>query len=82
MRIQCGMAIDLADRQVQDLTCPECCRNYQRVVIFAMKDGNAYALVSAQCHGHSENEVWLDVTFGSWDEPFSDHVSFSLGERG
>ncbi len=72
-----GVAIDLSDRQVQVRTCEECGRTYQRVVIFAMKDGGAYSVVSAQCHGHADAEVWLDATFGSWEEPFSDHVTFS-----
>jgi hypothetical protein len=79
-----GVAIDLSDRQVQGQRCEECGRTYQRVVIFAMKDGGAYSVVSVQCHGHSDAEVWLDATFGSWDEPFSDHVTFScrISEEG
>jgi hypothetical protein len=71
------VAIDLSDRQVHSQPCWECGRTYQRVVIFAMKDGGAYSLVRAQCHGHADAEVWLDATFGSWEEPFSDHVTFS-----
>jgi hypothetical protein len=71
------MAIDLSDRQVQGQTCQECGRTYHRVVIFAMKDGDAYSVVSVQCHGHSDAEVWLDATFGSWEEPFADHITFS-----
>ena len=71
------MPIDLSDRQVQDKTCPECGRTYERVVIFAARDGDAYSVVSAVCHGHPEDDVWLDATFGSWDESFDDHVTFS-----
>jgi len=55
----------------------ECGPNYKRVVVFATQDGDAYSVVSADCHGHPEDEVWLDATFGSWNEPFTDHVTFS-----
>jgi len=76
--------VDLNDRQVQDLTCAECGRGYKRVVIFATNDGDAYSVISAVCHGHPDDAVWLDATFGSWEEPFADHVSFScrVGEDG
>lgn len=79
-----GVAIDLSDRQVQGQTCEECGRTYQRVVIFATKDGGAYSVLSAQCHGHTDAQVWLDATLGSWEEPFSDHVTFScrIAEQG
>lgn len=70
------MSLDLSDREVIPLTCESCGQQYKRVVIFATRSGDAYALVSVVCHGH-EREVWLDATFGSWDEPYSDHVSFS-----
>ena len=78
------VAIDLSDRQVQGQICKECGRTYRRVVIFATKNGTAYSVVSAQCHGHSASEVWLDATFGSWEEPFADHVTFScrISEQG
>jgi hypothetical protein len=78
------VAIDLSDRQVQGQICKECGRTYRRVVIFATKNGTAYSVVSAQCHGHSATEVWLDATFGSWEEPFADHVTFScrISEQG
>ena len=71
------MAIDLSDRQVQDEACAECGRNYKRVVVFATQDGDAYSVVGVVCHGHPKDEVWLDATFGSWEEPFTDHVTFS-----
>lgn len=73
----CGMALDLTDRQVVPLICEGCGRNYDRVVVFATRDGDAYALVSLVCHGHPDDAVWLDVTLGSWEEPYADHVSFS-----
>ena len=69
--------LDISDREVQDRLCQECGRDYKRVVVFATKDGDAYAVVSAECHGHPDYEAWLDVTFGSWDEPFHDQVSIS-----
>jgi hypothetical protein len=71
------VSIDLSDRQVQDEACAECGRNYKRVVVFATRSGDAYSVVSAMCHGHPKDEVWLDATFGSWEEPFVDHVTFS-----
>ncbi len=40
------------------------------------QNGAAFSLVSVVCHGH-ERDAWLDATFGSWEEPFSDHVTFS-----
>ena len=70
------VAIDLADRNVISLKCDGCGRAYDRVVIFATKDTDAYSVVSVVCHGH-EGEVWLDATFGSWQEPYADHVTFS-----
>ncbi len=69
--------LDLGDRQVVRLLCDHCGRDYDRVVIFATRDGDAYALVSVACHGHLDREVWIDVTFGSWLEPFSDHITMA-----
>ena len=71
------MALDLSDREVLRLRCDACGREYDRVVIFVMQDGTAHAVVSAVCHGHGDREVWLDATFGSWVEPFADHVTMS-----
>jgi hypothetical protein len=71
------MALDLSDREVIRLRCDRCGRDYERVVIFAKEDDNAYALVSAACHGHDHREAWLDVTLGSWVEPYDDHVTMS-----
>ena len=71
------MPIDLSDRQVQELTCTDCGRNYKRVVIFVTQDGDAYSVISAVCHGHPDDEVWLDASFGSWQEPLADQVTFS-----
>lgn len=70
------MALDLSDRSVIPLECEGCGRAYARVVIFATRDADAYSIVSVVCHGH-EGEVWLDATFGSWQEPYADHVTFS-----
>lgn len=71
------MALDLTDSEVTSLVCEGCGAHYHRVVIFATRDGSAYALISAVCHGHPDDAVWLDATFGSWGEPYADHVSFS-----
>ncbi len=72
-----SMALDLSDRHVSTLRCDGCGREYERVVIFATRDGDAYAVVSAVCHGHGDAEVWLDATFGSWRAPYADHVTLS-----
>lgn len=71
------MGLDLTDREVVRLRCDRCAREYDRVVIFAKQDGDAYAVASAVCHGHEDREVWLDATFGSWEEPYTDHVTMS-----
>ncbi|MEY2397802.1 MAG: hypothetical protein QOJ00_976 [Actinomycetota bacterium] len=71
------MPLDVSDREVVDLRCDRCDREYARVVVFAKRNGDAYAVVSAVCHGHIDNEVWLDATFGSWAEPFADHFTMS-----
>ena len=43
------------------------------------RDGDAFAVYYAQCHGHGDaSEAWVDVVVGSWDEPaYSDHATFS-----
>jgi hypothetical protein len=46
-------------------------------LIFAKRDGEAYAIANAVCHGHLDRELWLDATFGSWEEPFTDHITMS-----
>ncbi len=46
-------------------------------MIFATKDGDAYAVISAVRHGHPDDEIWFDATLGSWQEPFTDHQTFS-----
>lgn len=71
------MALDLTDREVSPLRCDGCGREYNRVVVFAKQDGDAYAIVSAACHGHPDGQVWIDATLGSWVEPFADHVTMS-----
>jgi len=71
------MSLDLSDREVIRLRCDGCGRDYDRVVIFVKRDGDAYSVASAACHGHEDQEVWLDATFGSWAEPYDDHVTMS-----
>lgn len=72
------MDLDLSDREVVRLSCDGCGREYERVVVFVVThDGDAYAIASVVCHGHDDSEVWIDVTFGSWVQPFDDHVSMS-----
>jgi hypothetical protein len=71
------MPLDLSDRQVTQQRCGQCGREYDRVLIFAKRDGDAYAIANAVCHGHVDPELWLDATFGSWEEPFIDHITMS-----
>src|SRR5256885_425165 len=71
------MTLDVSDRTVVRLRCSGCGREYDRVVIFAKVNGDAYAIASAVCHGHGDQEVWLDATFGTWEEPYMDHVTMS-----
>jgi hypothetical protein len=70
------VALDVSDRQVIPQVCTGCGREYSRVVIFVTENGSAVSLVSVVCHGH-ERDAWLDATFGSWEEPYADHVTFS-----
>jgi len=45
---------------------------------FVTRNGDAFAIYHAQCHGHGKSEVWLDLVLGSWDEPeFSTNATFS-----
>lgn len=64
---------------VCDQTCPSCGRAYQWVTGFIERDGDAFAVYYAQCHGHGdEAEAWVDVVVGSWNEPdYTDHATFS-----
>jgi len=71
------MNLDLSDREVLRLSCDGCGRDYDRVVAFAMQGSDAYSVISAVCHGHDDSEVWIDATFGSWQEPYADHVTLS-----
>jgi hypothetical protein len=76
------VALDVADREVVQLRCDRCGRRYDRVVVFVKQDGDAYAIVSAACHGHDDREVWIDATLGSWVEPFDDHITMSCRVSG
>lgn len=71
------MSLDLSEREVATAHCDGCGRDYDKFVVFATRDGDAYAVVGGACHGHGDHEVWLDVTFGSWEEPYDDHVTMS-----
>jgi hypothetical protein len=64
---------------VRDQTCRSCGRSYQWVSGLIKRDGHAFAVYYAQCHGHGDKaEAWVDVVVGSWDEPaYSDHATFS-----
>jgi hypothetical protein len=72
-----GIAVDLTDREVSRVECDQCAREYDRVVVVVSRDSDAYAVVSASFHGHADREAWMDVTLGSWTEPFTDHVTIS-----
>jgi hypothetical protein len=64
---------------VRDQVCPSCGRAYRWVTGLIQRDGDAFAVYYAQCHGHGDTtEAWVDVVIGSWDEPtYSDHATFS-----
>ena len=65
--------------EVRDQVCPSCDRPYRWVTGLIQRDGDAFAVYYAQCHGHGDaSEAWVDVVVGSWDEPeYSDHATFS-----
>jgi hypothetical protein len=71
------VALDLSDRVVERLRCDACRQEYDRVLIFATRDGDAFAVVRAECHAHPQNEVWLTATLGSWIEPYTDHITMT-----
>ena len=64
------------------LTCDDCGQQYNRLAIFVTRDGHAHAVLNVVCHGHDQDEAWLDATIGSWQKPYSDHVSFSCRVSG
>lgn len=76
-----AVALDLTDRETIRLHCAECGRDYDRVVVFVKEDRDAYAIMSAACHGHPDREVWMDTTVGSRVEAFVDHVTMSCRVR-
>lgn len=59
------------ERQVRSETCRDCGRNYQRIVGFVYRDGDAHAIFRAELHGHDDDrEAWIDVTLDSdWEDP-------------
>jgi hypothetical protein len=65
--------------EARDQVCPSCGRAYQWVTGLVLRDGDAFAVYYAQCHGHGDgSEAWLDIVVGSWEEPaYSDHATFS-----
>jgi hypothetical protein len=65
--------------ELREQICPSCRRAYQWVTGLIQRDGDAFAVYYAQCHGHADtSEAWVDVVVGSWDEPtYSDHATFS-----
>jgi len=67
------------EREVRSQRCATCERTFDQVTAFVHRDGDAYAIYYAQCHGHGDApEVWLDLVVGTWEEPdFPDQVSFS-----
>jgi hypothetical protein len=71
-------AFDGAPR-VRDEVCSSCGRAYQWVTGLVTRDGDAFAVYYAACHGHDDkSEAWVDVVVGSWDEPaYADHATIS-----
>ncbi|MCU1468796.1 MAG: hypothetical protein JWM72_4724 [Actinomycetia bacterium] len=68
---------------MRSVTCTSCGREYPLVTAFVTKDSVATAIVYVACHAHDEHaEAWMDVAFGSFDEPdFADQATFSCRVR-
>jgi hypothetical protein len=71
-----------SDREVTHHTCPGCSREYDRVIGFLLRDGDARAIYREALHGHDDElESWIDFTFdGIWSEPVQT-IRISLGCR-
>jgi len=56
--------------------CDVCREEHETDTGFVLRDGDAYAVYWASWYPH-ENEAWLDVVVGSWEEPkYRDNVTF------
>ena len=69
------MTIDLSQREVEHQRCDTCGAGFVRVLVFAAQGDDPYAIISAWCHGHPGPKVWMDITVGSWVEPYADHIT-------
>jgi hypothetical protein len=62
--------------KVDHRRCDDCGGEHESAVGFVLRDGDAYAVYWAAWYPH-ENEAWIDVILGSWQEPdFPDNVTF------
>jgi hypothetical protein len=74
------VALQITERTVRDGLCGDCGRHYNNVTGYVSRDGQAFAVYFAYCHGHPEHEAGIDVVLGTWGlaEGISpDHVTFS-----
>jgi hypothetical protein len=56
--------------------CSSCQQAHDGETGFVLRDGSAYAIFFADWYPHA-SEAWLDVVFGSFDEPqYADQVTF------
>jgi hypothetical protein len=76
------VGLETGERHVSSETCDTCGVAYDLVRGFVYRDGDAYAVYVAACHGHSEHEAFLDVVLGTWgDDDVNDRVTFSARVR-
>lgn len=65
-----------AEPRAEHRRCPDCGEEHDSDVGFVLRDGVKYAVYWAAWYPH-QDEAWLDVVLGSWQEPdFADHVTF------
>ena len=72
------MGLAIGERDVSLARCETCGLDYMFVKGFVHRDGDAYAVYFAGCHGHPEHAAALDVILGTWhDDDADDRVTFS-----
>ena len=77
-----AMGLEIRERNVTRATCEACGTGYEFVKGFVYRNGDAYAVYFAACHGHPEDEAVLDVILGTWgDDDINDRVTFSACVR-
>jgi hypothetical protein len=76
------MTLTIDERHIATPVCAACGRTYQLVTGFVLKSGDAHAIYFAACHRHlDQNEVWMDVALGSWEDALDDQETFACRVR-